>query len=353
MTILDLLREDGIEPKRTSSTNGGQYASECPLCGGKDRFCSWPEEGNGGRWWCRGCERSGDLIQYLRDVRGLPFQDACRMVGREPQAGPHRPISCRAEKSQRGWEPKAIPNPPPEWSQKAEALVSWAEERLWEKDGEETVHWLIEGRGLSEDTVKGSRLGWVPQSYNREREAWGLSAETKEDGKPKLLWIPRGLLIPYVLGGNVVKVKIRRPDPDSDPRYYMLPGSCSKPMVFGEGRAVVIVVESELDGFLVHQEAGDLVSTIALGSALIRPDKRAADLLNKADGILVSLDLDPAGARQTWTWWMENFDRAIRWSPLPGYGKDPTEMWRAGINIREWIEAGIAEVLENFDPKPV
>jgi DNA primase len=145
------------------------------------------------------------------------------------------------------------------------------------------------------------------------------------------------------LDGKVVKLKVRRPDLDSDPHYYMLPGSSPVPMLLGEGQRYFIVVESELDGILCHQEAGDLVATLALGSSTVRPDRRSAELLNSAGGILVSLDLDPAGATQAWRWWMDKFDRAIRWSPLPGYGKDPTEMRRAGINIRGWIEAGIAD----------
>jgi DNA primase len=144
-------------------------------------------------------------------------------------------------------------------------------------------------------------------------------------------------------GQQVLKLKIRRHDPDSDPRYYILSGSSPVPMVLGGGQRYVIVVESELDGILCHQEAGDLVTAVALGSSTVRPDRRSAELLNSADGILVSLDLDPAWATQVWRWWMDKFDRAIRWSPLPGYGKDPTEMWRAGINIRGWIEAGIAD----------
>jgi DNA primase len=200
MTILDLLREDGILAKKVSSTEGGEYASACPFCGGKDRFRSWPEKDNGGRWWCRGCGKSGDLIQYLRDVRKMSFRDASHMVGRVVQAGPRRSISCRAEGNQREWLPKMVTGPPSQWLNKAEALVSWAAERLWGDEGEQTVQWLIKERGLLEATIKAFRLGWVPTDYYRERESWGLPGETKEDGKPKSLWIPRGLLIPYTLG---------------------------------------------------------------------------------------------------------------------------------------------------------
>src|SRR5690348_14179572 len=81
MTILDLLQHDGIIAKRKSTTNGGEFASPCPKCGGEDRFVSWPQEGNGGRWLCRGCGHSGDPIEYLRHFRGLTYPEACAELG--------------------------------------------------------------------------------------------------------------------------------------------------------------------------------------------------------------------------------------------------------------------------------
>jgi DNA primase len=290
MTILDLLSEDGIQTRKRASTDGGEYASACPFCGGKDRFCSWPGKGNGGKWWCRGCGRKGDLIQYLMDRRGLSFRDACRIAGLELSAGPQRSISCQAERNRQESQPRIVSLPPAKWCEKAEALVSWAEERLWGKDAEHVVQWLKDERGLSETTIRAFRLGWVPKGYQRERESWGLPVQMGDDGKPKQLWIPWGLLIPSVVVGQVVKLKVRRPDPDMERRYFFLPGSSPAPMVLGEHRRYVIVLESELDGMLCHQEAGDLVATIALGSAVIRPDKRSADLLKDSDTILVSLD---------------------------------------------------------------
>ena len=78
MNILDLVREINLHPKRVSSTNGGEYKSECPKCqAGTDRFCIWPNEGDSGRYWCRVCECNGDGIQFCRDFLGMTFQEAC------------------------------------------------------------------------------------------------------------------------------------------------------------------------------------------------------------------------------------------------------------------------------------
>ena len=57
MDVLDLARELGLSPKRSSSTHGGEYKSKCPKCQeGRDRFCIWPNQEPSGRYWCRVCE---------------------------------------------------------------------------------------------------------------------------------------------------------------------------------------------------------------------------------------------------------------------------------------------------------
>lgn len=66
--ILDILRRfvDGTKIKKASARCGGEYHSPCPKCGGKDRFCVFPEQPGGsiamqhgimGTWSCpRHCE---------------------------------------------------------------------------------------------------------------------------------------------------------------------------------------------------------------------------------------------------------------------------------------------------------
>src|SRR5215813_3575780 len=75
--LLDLVPQD-VPLRRVANTNDGEYAGPCPGCGGKDRFRVWPREG---RYWCRGCGRRGDTIQYLRHFHGLSFAEAKRVLG--------------------------------------------------------------------------------------------------------------------------------------------------------------------------------------------------------------------------------------------------------------------------------
>jgi len=79
-----------------------------------------------------------------------------------------------------------------------------------------------------------------------------------------------------------------------------------------------------------------------MGSAGLKPDVFAHSLLTKAEKILNALDYDEAGARPSWKFWPETYgSKVIRW-PVP-IGKDPSEAWQQGLNIREWIKAGLSE----------
>lgn len=82
MDLLNLIQQDGFL-RKVSHHDGGEWAGPCPKCGGVDRFRCWPESSRSVKFWCRGCLISGDVIDYLRKVRGLSFRDACRAAGKD------------------------------------------------------------------------------------------------------------------------------------------------------------------------------------------------------------------------------------------------------------------------------
>ena len=167
-SILELLEEDGLEPKYVACTNGGEYASPCPGCGGKDRFRSWPSQGNGGRWWCRQCDESGDLIQYLRNFRGMSFRDSCEFLDENPRAGCNRLQQVITKTHD--WEPVAISPPPERWQMCAVTFLEQAERQLWSPAGREIRTWL-NARGLKDKPIKGSRIGSNPKDIYHDRGA--------------------------------------------------------------------------------------------------------------------------------------------------------------------------------------
>jgi hypothetical protein len=112
-----------------------------------------------------------------------------------------------------------------------------------------------------------------------------------------------------------------------------------KPMALGIEKKNYVIVESELDGLLLWQEVGDLVGVIALGNAQAHPDIETHKALEQAEAILIALDTDEAGARASWQWWAKQYRQARRWPVING--KDPSEAFKNGLDIRTWTLAGL------------
>ena len=326
MNILDLTEQDGLQLRRVASTGGGEYKGPCPWCGGTDRFSINPKKPNkngthrGGRYVCRQCGKSGDAIQYLRDWRGLSFPDACAALGYETGEPLHKSYTI-PEKPK--FEPRDRRRPGDLWREKASSFLSWTQKQLW--DNTDALNYL-KGRGLSEDTIRGAGLGFNSKAFFLERESFGLEPEMNGAGKPKRVWLPIGWTIPHWTGGELSRIRFRRKEAARD-KYVYLSGSDTSPMVWGRERAVFAIVEAELDGLLIHQEAGDLVGVVALGAANYRPDKEAHLLLTGAQLVLCALDSDGTGKKEAWNFWKDTYG-AERCPPLEA--KDPTDMHIAG-----------------------
>jgi DNA primase len=112
-------------------------------------------------------------------------------------------------------------------------------------------------------------------------------------------------------------------------------------LLAGSPSHVFSVVESELDAILIHQEAGDLVGVVAMGSAQAKPDRETHEHLARSSRILLCLDADEAGARAARRFWRPTYgDGKVRRWPVP-LGKDPGEALGKGLSVRAWIEAGL------------
>lgn len=343
MSIIDLIEADGGTLRKAATTGGGEWAGPCPWCGGNDRFRVWPEH-DGGRYWCRGCGKAGDAIQYLRERRGLSFRAACECLGHEP--GPRKSGTRPARPA---WEPREASAPSDAWEKGARDFLDGAIQTLWTPQGEPMRQWLHEKKGLHDATIKAAGLGLTLADKCAPRGTWGLEPTLRADGTEwKQLWLPGGLVIPWVVGGDVHRLRVRRTEPGDGPRYVIASGSSAGPMTWNLERAAVVIVESELDGLLLSQEAGDLCGVVALGNAQAKPDRATHKALTKAVCILVSLDSDTAGARASWAFWPTTYGkRARRWPTVSG--KDASEARANGLDLRAWVIAGIFGTEEKFE----
>jgi len=325
--------------KKAASTHGGEWQGPCPSCGGKDRFHVWPNQREGGSYWCRGCDKAGDNIQYLIDFKGMTFRQACNELRIDV---PERPVGWRPEAPRPRPEFKPwVPVPPADlWQERAEKFLAWSQGHL-EKNAE-AIAWLA-ARGINAQAVADYRLGWNPgengKDIYRARSAWGLPPEYRDDGKLKALWIPVGIVIPYIRDGIIHRIRIRRQE--SDRRYVVLSGSSKSVMLLGRDRRAFVIIESELDAIAVMAN-NELAGAVGLGSVSAKPDAEAFEVLRGALQILVSIDYDEAGKKET-AWWKEHFSRCDRW-PVP-QGKDPGEAYAMGTDLDRWIRAGLPPAL--------
>lgn len=331
---------------KASSTKGGEFHGPCPVCGGKDRFHIWPEQGDHGTYWCRGCEIGGDAIQYLRDVDGLSYREACIQLGKEPAATIRKPLTASSMNSKNIFIPSTSIKQSELWQEKLGAFVSLCHNELL--GNQEQLDWLL-SRGIDLDQVVKYRLGWNKSDLFRPRASWGLPNEFKEGGKLKKLWIPPGLIIPWFVDGNIHRVRVRRPD-GQQTRYYVVPGSGKSPLITSMKASAYMIVESELCGIMLDDVAGDLVGVVAMGNSTAKPDDIVFKRLRSSLHLSIGLDSDTptknkrtekmesAGAKAS-CWWLDNFHQADR-TPVIG-GKDPGEAFEAGIDIRTWVMAGL------------
>ena len=343
--ILDDLNTRGLDPRRVSGTNGGEYHCPCPQCGGRDRFHTWPEQGEAGTWWCRGCGKGGDAIQYLKDFCGKTFREAAAAVGRNLEDLPLASATPRQRKKP-AFSPADHQPPQEKWREKAGIFVDWAHQQLLAQP--EQMKYLA-GRGIPEAAVRRCRIGYNPgekgrPAIYRARIAWGLPAELR-NGRPRPLWIPRGIVIPLIIDDVVHRIRIRREKADLTPEfklpYYVLPGSSAATMVLGNDHRAFAVFEAELDAVACAEAAGDICAMAAVGSSSTKPDAPATAAMKRALCILNALDFDSAG-NKAWQWWRNEFGSAKRW-PVPT-GKDPGEAFARGVNLRAWVLAGLPPV---------
>jgi DNA primase len=339
--ILDLIQADGVKLKKYGAT----YRGRCPFHEGKTET-SLLVDAAAGKYHCFGCDMHGDEIQWLRERRGLSFQDACSFLGRDPGKRNDKistlPNLQEAYKpAATTWTQKESNAPATLWQSKAKSFLDGAINYLWTPDGARVRQWLKAEKGLNDTAIKKALLGYTPADIYEPRATWGLESDGKQ-------WTPAGLVIPLISNGELLRLRIRRDNPGDGPRYVVISGSSPAPLIIGKGQAAFVIVESELDGLLLSQDAGDIIGVIALGTATAKPDKQTNELLKNAALILISLDTDDAGARASWKFWPETYgDKAKRWPCING--KDQSEARLNGLDLRTWIIAGMFGSEEKFE----
>jgi hypothetical protein len=299
---------------------------------------------------CMSCGQAGDLIAIYCGLTGYPLDSSegfrefrNKFAGDadtrpRPKLGPVAP---------REWSAKPAAEAPADWHTRAALFVDHSVERL---GSEPAVQEQLAAWGVSMETARLCRIGWNDQDKAVPRSAWGLPEMINEKtGKPKKIWLPKGLVLPMYDDGKLVKIKIRRPEAKTswgqDLRYWEVPGGENN-RFHRYGRphwSAWVIVETERDAVTVWQASRAMhVGAMGTGGAAKRPATDTIDILRKADVILVALDLDAAGATNAWKFWAQEFPQAIRWPVPPSMGKDVGDAVRDhGLDVAAWVRSGI------------
>jgi len=227
------------------------------------------------------------------------------------------------------WKPKKANIPSGYWQAEAEAFLAKSKYVLQSSRGIEERRWL-NSRGLSDRTIKRAGLGLNLTNKFETKKKWGIYNSKSSEN----VWLPTGIVIPYYHQDQLIRLRIWMKK-----RNSIVSGSSSLPMFWDMKMKVSIVVENELDGMLIWQEARDLVNIIALGSVIIKPDITIHNILCNSSLFLISLDSDKVGIKAIRKWWLKNYPKAKRW-PLP-LGKALSEVYQKNLNIRAWIQDGL------------
>ncbi len=375
MNILDLYRDD-VDGKVISVSGGREYRGPCPICGGNDRFGVWPEQ-NGGRgsFYCgrgsgggNGCEIGGDAIQYLRDVRQCSFHEACDLLGIEAKRGgkhlQYTPPATPKFRKEAGFVAQGLDYPedvvdPGKWHEHGMKFVKNCHEKLLTRSI--AIAYLM-SRGISKEMIKKYKLGFHAGETRNNKEyqpsfrpwpSWGLKDEKKGNGRHRMIMLPAGLVIPCIVNGRLHRLTIRLVGKDPQQpkkKYHYVRGSMRDVWLSNPSARAFVLQEAELDCIAVDGAVGDLVGTIGLGSTGVKPEIRSAKSLESAMVILDGMDYDEPRINQrtgkterpgaeAGKWWRKQYPQYVRW-PVPE-GKDSGEAFAAGVDLRQWIMAGL------------
>jgi DNA primase len=254
---------------------------------------------------------------------GLSFTEAVQALGGEalPRGGFGR---------------RTLPPPPPLpvpsklWQARAEEVVREAFKELWSDRGAKARAYL-HGRGLTDETLHTFVVGYIPEDRYDDPNPWGLKLD-----EGKQVWLPRGILIPWIQKSDdeVWCIKIRRPA--GKPKYIAT--KASVPTIFGtlqsRERELLVLPEGEFDAMLLWQKIGEIADVLSLGAAGKNLDPRAELYLLSSSRQLVVYDGDTAGAAGA--------EKLIASSPrmhrleLPD-GQDITDYHLAGGDLRRLV----------------
>lgn len=356
--LLAIIEPDVQFTGTTHGPRGLEYYGPCPICGLATRN-GFVVQVENNTWFCRKCTGPGNFtaIDYLAVRRGYNREHLTRaqlVEIVEAITGNARAYTTPITQSP-AQEPKPAALPPDEqWQTAAIQYTHDAHHTLMGKSGEGARRWLRDVRGITEGSMERFYLGYNPADRWDPPEVWGTP-----NGSPKKVYLPAGLVIPWVYEGEVWAINTRRKkNPDGtqpEPKYYKVRGSRAAIYNVGDlrGADTVLFTEGELDCIAAWQQVNDVLTVVTFGAAGTLPDLGKFGLfLTGASDFLAAYDNDNAGEIA-----LEKLRAIIPHVtavPIPAQYKDLGEFHQAGGDLYRLIEPYLPPLTEDdltrYDP---
>lgn len=321
-TQIDLLQLCGKNTnlRHAANTRGGEYAGPCPKCGGEDRFRVQPEQH---MWCCRQCHpKWTDAIGYVMWFDNVEFKTAVGSLKLPLDNRPFTPSKYATDVNAPkplGAEYAALNDP--DWKSGAQEFCAQAFDALWSNEGAKAREYLL-NRGITEDLMQSAGLGFNSQEY---RNQWGLTE----------IWMPHGIIIPWLIGGDLWRVNCRLPVSINNKKYIQATGSANGLYNADAIRRfrTVVITEGEFDSLVIRANVPHIIA-VATGTVSWARVTRWVSRLSIAEDVVLAFDTDTAGHGAV-DWWQKSLgDKAVRLIPTD---HDITDMWKAEQSIADWL----------------
>lgn len=320
---------------------GANYKAVCPFHNEKTPsfFISPARES----WHCFGCNRGGDIFSFVMEIEGLDFLEALKILAL--RAG----VELKAENPKERNEKEIL-------TQVTESAISFYQSRLG-KDS--TAYLYLKSRGLNDDTIKNSRIGFAPDGWRNLYEFLKSKNFSDVDMEKAGLIIksPKGfydrfrsrIMFPIFNSmGQAVGFSGRIFGDESQSSGAKYINSPQTPLfdkskiLYGFDKAKnairqensCILVEGQMD-LLMSQQTSTLNTVATSGTALTEEHLKIIKRL--ADNLILSFDTDEAGLSAS--------ERAVGMALEMGFDvkiaviseKDPADLIKK--NPEQWEEA--------------
>lgn len=313
---------------------------------------------------------SGDLFGLIQLVLGYDFPTAYRYATEfagyaAPSQVHHKIVAPRRRTVAVTNQPAA---PSSAWQAAASKVITHAEQLLHSAEGASALRYLVEARGLTLETIRQARLGYLPGPR------WFRTSYQYEtaDQPLKNAHLPPGIVIPcFAADGQISYLKVRTrtgafaaflgtpPDcldgkaldkyryltgGDAQALYHVAPITAERKIIFLEG---------EFDVLVGQQAVTDQVTFVTRGSATSSLSPKTLTQLAVAPQVIVIADNDDAGHKGASIRVREllSVSQQVAKGTLSN-AKDLTEFAAVGGDIRTWAAEQIATAPRYFHGLP-